>query len=73
LNASQVEKGTNGQSVFKLHDRDCIVEDVQDQWKGPDGEFFKVLTDDGSLYILRRRVVGGRDEWSLQSIGPQEH
>ena len=58
---------------FKLRDRDYIVEEIQDQWKGLDGEFFKVLVDDGNLYILRRRVVGADDDWFLQSIGPQEH
>jgi hypothetical protein len=57
---------------FKLRERDYIVEEVQDRWKGLDGEFFKVLVDDGNLYILRR-TTSGADEWSLQSIGPQEH
>ncbi len=56
---------------FKLRDRDYIVEEIQDHWKGLDGEFFKVLTEDGNLYILRRHVAGGADEWSLRSIGPQ--
>lgn len=58
---------------FKFRDRDYIVEEIQDHWKGLDGEFFKVLVDDGNLYILRRRVVGGDDDLFLQSIGPQEH
>lgn len=58
---------------FKLRDRDYIIEEIQDLWNGLDGEFFKVLVDDGDLYILRRRAVGGADEWSLQSIGQQEH
>ncbi|TAM83458.1 MAG: hypothetical protein EPN47_04945 [Acidobacteria bacterium] len=57
---------------FNLHERDYVVEEVQDHWNGLEGEFFKVLVDDGNLYILRRRVSGGADEWSLQSIGPQK-
>jgi hypothetical protein len=58
---------------FNLRERDYIVEEVLDHWDGPDGTYFKVRADDGNLYILRRRVTGGADEWSLQSIGPQEH
>lgn len=58
---------------FKLRDRDYIIEEIQDHWNGLDGEFFKVLVDDGDLYILRRRAVGGADEWSLKSIGQKEH
>lgn len=57
---------------LKLRDRDYIIEEIQDHWNGLDGEFFKVLVDGGDLYILRRRAVGGADEWSLQSIGQQE-
>lgn len=66
-------KGDQRPVRFKFHDRDYIVEEVQDHWKGLDGEFFKVLTDDGNRYILRRRKVGGADDWTLQSIGPLEH
>jgi len=58
---------------FQFHDRDYMVEEVKDHWKGLDGEFLKVLADDGNLYILRRRTAGGADEWTLQSIGPQGH
>ncbi len=58
---------------FNLRDRDYIVEEVQDHWKGVDGEFFKVLVDDGNIYILRRQTTSQADEWSLQSTGPQEH
>ncbi len=65
-------KGDERPVRFKFHDRDYIVEEIQDHWKGLEGEFFKVLVDDGNLYILRRRVVGRDDDWFLQSIGPQE-
>jgi hypothetical protein len=42
-----------------------MVDEVLDQWYGPDDAFFKVRTDDGNLYILRRSVSG--DEWTLES------
>ncbi len=66
-------KGDERPVRFNLRERDYIVEEIQDHWKDLDGEFFKVLADDGNLYILHRRVAGGADEWSLQSIGSQDH
>jgi hypothetical protein len=51
---------------FQLGDRDFMVEEVLDQWYGPDDEFFKVRADDGNLYILRHHPLEG--EWSLESF-----
>jgi hypothetical protein len=51
---------------FQLGDRNYMVDEVLDQWYGPDDAFFKVRTDDGNLYVLRRNVSG--DEWSLESF-----
>jgi len=50
---------------FQLGERDHMVEEVLDQWYGPDDVFFKVRTDDGNLYILRRNTSA--DEWTLES------
>lgn len=73
VECSRGQKADERPVRFKIHDRDYIIEEIQDHWKGLDGKFFKVLVDDGNLYILCRRMVGGPDEWSLQSIGPQNH
>ena len=51
---------------FQLKDRDFIVEEVVDQWYGPDDLFFKVRADDGNLYILRHNLP--RNNWSLESF-----
>jgi hypothetical protein len=51
---------------FQLKDRDFIVEEVLDQWYGPDDLFFKVRADDGNLYILRHNPPS--DKWSLESF-----
>jgi len=51
---------------FQLGERDHMVEEVLDQWYGPDDVFFKVRTDDGNLYILRRNTSA--DEWTLESF-----
>jgi hypothetical protein len=66
-------KGDERPVRFKLRDRDYMVEEVLDHWDGSDGTFFKVLADDRNLYILRRRTASRADEWSLESIGRQEH
>jgi hypothetical protein len=51
---------------FQLGDHDYLVEEVVDQWYGPDAAFFKVRADDGNLYILKHQAVG--EEWSLESF-----
>jgi hypothetical protein len=49
---------------FQLGDREYVVEEVLDQWYGPDSTFFKVRADDDNLYIFEpqqceRRVEPG--------------
>lgn len=51
---------------FQLGDREYVVEEVLDQWYGPDATFFKVRADDDNLYILSHSSV--RDEWNLESF-----
>ena len=51
---------------FHLGDREYVVEEVLDQWYGPDETFFKVCADDGNLYILRHTAAA--DEWRLESF-----
>ena len=53
---------------FQLGERDYMVEEVMDQWYGPHDAFFKVRTDEGNLYILRRRTAEGEEEWSLEAF-----
>jgi hypothetical protein len=54
--------------LFQLGERDYIVEEVMDQWYGPHDAFFKVRTDDGNLYILRRTTAEAGEEWSLEAF-----
>jgi hypothetical protein len=53
---------------FQLAGHNYDVEDVLDQWYGPDEQFFKVRAQDHNLYILRHRMFGLEDEWSLESF-----
>jgi hypothetical protein len=43
-----------------------IVEEILDQWYGPDSDYFKVRADDGNTYILRRNT--SEDVWSLEAF-----
>ncbi len=45
------------------------VKEVLDQWYGPDFQCFKVLADDGNLYILRHDRT--EDTWTLDSFRSQ--
>ncbi len=51
---------------FQLGEREYLIEEVLDQWYGPDDTFFKVRADDGNLYILRHHSSSG--EWVLESF-----
>jgi hypothetical protein len=51
---------------FQLGDREYLVEEVLDQWYGPDEIFYKICADDGNLYILRHHTAA--DEWRLESF-----
>jgi hypothetical protein len=48
---------------FRVGDRDYIVEEIIEQWYGPDDSFYKARADDGNVYLLRRRTSTGT--WSI--------
>jgi hypothetical protein len=43
-----------------------MVEELLDQWYGPNDSFFKVRADDGNLYILRREGSTPEGTWTLE-------
>ena len=43
-----------------------MVDDIIEQWYGPDDTFFKVRADDGNIYVLRHSPA--TDVWSLESV-----
>ncbi len=48
---------------FWLGERRVEVREVIDRWLAPDHRYFKLLGDDGGVYILRHDEAGG--EWTL--------
>jgi hypothetical protein len=53
---------------FYLGDRAFAVEEVLDQWYGPEDLYFKIRADDGNLYILRNHRSTPEGLWSLESF-----
>ena len=39
------------------------VRDIVDRWMAPDHRYFKLLADDGAVYVVRRDVAG--EGWEL--------
>ena len=53
---------------FALYERDYFVEEVLDQWYGPEHIFFKLRADDGNCYILRHQTSVPQGDWELISF-----
>jgi hypothetical protein len=53
---------------FRLEEHEYMVEEVLDQWYGPEHLFFKVRADNGKVYILRRATSVPDGEWDLVSF-----
>ena len=47
---------------FQMGDRRIEIKEVLDRWLAPDHRYFKVLADDGAVYILRHNV----EEWQWE-------
>jgi len=53
---------------FRTDHREYLVEEIIDQWYGPEHIFFKVRADDSNFYILRRCTSVPEGEWELISF-----
>jgi hypothetical protein len=60
---------------FRLDGRPYLVEELLDQWYGPQDVFYKLRADDGNLYILRHETSTPEGNWHLVSFRqvPPEH
>jgi hypothetical protein len=50
---------------FRIGELDHMVEDVIEQWYGPDETFYRVRADDGNVYLLRHNTSA--DIWRMES------
>jgi len=51
---------------FRLDGHEYMVEELLDQWYGPQDVFYKFRADDGNLYILRQQTSD--ESWDLVSF-----
>jgi hypothetical protein len=51
---------------FRIGDRDYMVEEIVEQWYGPDASYYKVRADDDNVYLLRHDTSA--NTWSMESI-----
>lgn len=49
--------------AFTLGERTLQVREVVDRWYGEEHAYFKLLAEDGNLYLVRHDTVA--DEWEL--------
>jgi hypothetical protein len=52
---------------FYLRERCYEVEEVLDQWYGPEDTWFRVRAGDGNLYVLRHSPAQ-EDAWTLEAF-----
>lgn len=51
---------------FIFDDRKLMVDRIAEQWRSPDAEYFKVLADDGKIYLLKHDIE--KDDWTLEKV-----
>ncbi len=56
---------------FRLDEHEYMVEEVLDQWYGPEHAFFKIRAADGNFYVLRHQTSVPDGEWDLASFREQ--
>jgi hypothetical protein len=56
-------KANERPTLFCLKDRRVGIVDIIDRWYGTEHDFFRVLADDGRVYLLRWNRFA--DEWCL--------
>jgi hypothetical protein len=59
-------KANERPTLFCLKDRRVGLVDIIDRWYGTDHDFFKVLADDGRVYVLKWQRF--TDEWFLVKV-----
>ena len=50
---------------FTFDDHEYVVEQVLEEWRGPDHQFFKIQADDRHVYILRHETSMPDGAWEL--------
>ncbi len=54
---------------FYLGKKEVAVTSIQDRWLSPDHRYFKIIDDEGGLYVLRHNAITGHWEMTLYDRG----
>ncbi len=65
-------RGEERPQRFSLGQRMIEVDEIIDQWRGPDYRYFKLQGDDGGIYILRYEEAAGRWELTMFDAGGRD-
>ena len=65
-------RGEQRPQRFSLRQRMIEVQEVIDQWYGPDYRYFKLRDDKGGIYILRQDETAGRWELTMFDAGGRD-
>jgi hypothetical protein len=67
VEATRNHDGESTPTAFKLGSRRLAVSDIVDRWLANDHSYFKVIADDGAVYILRHNKLVQSWEMTLFS------
>jgi hypothetical protein len=59
-------KGEQYPKRFTLGEQVLEVTDVEDQWYSPSSQYFRILANDGNVYVLRHDQE--KDLWTLEAF-----
>jgi hypothetical protein len=65
--------GDGAPTSFTLRDRRFRIRGIVDQWHGADHVYFKLVADDGNLYVIRHNLE--ENEWEMvlmEALSPDE-
>ncbi len=48
---------------FRIGDRTFLISEILDRWYGAENAYFRLLADDGNLYMIKHDL--NADEWEL--------
>ncbi len=56
---------------FKLRERTFTVRELLDSWLGTDHAYFRMIADDGNLYVIRHDLEENAWELVLMEVVPR--
>jgi hypothetical protein len=64
-------RGEETPKQIRLASRKIEIRDILDRWVAPDHRYFKILGDDGAVYIIRHDIESWK--WELTFFKQDQH